>query len=104
MQRISHLLKGKSPPPIKNPKDAVIQVSSESEIFKQIRILPRDAYGEWPFEHEARPSPISECVLDSNPSGTKLREQKGTDKKKDGSRKEAMGEEEMMEDLLPPLC
>jgi len=86
MKRVSRLLNGKSPSPIDNPEGAVIEVSSESEIFKQIRILPRDAYGEWPFEHEARSSPIFECVLDSDPSGTKVREQKGTDRKKDGSK------------------
>ncbi|CAN6243076.1 unnamed protein product [Urochloa humidicola] len=94
MQRARYLLKRKTPRPIQNPADAKITLSSGVEIYRQIRILPRDAYGEWPFEHEKKPDPIFEGPLDDGSRDIRSHKRLRIEPKKWGKRKASQEEDE----------
>lgn len=98
MQRVHYLLKGLTPPPIENPAGAKITLTSGVEIFRQIRILPRDAYDKWPFEHKKRPKPMFEGPLDDGSKVMKSPKRLRIEPKEWGKKKASQVEDVFIED------
>lgn len=66
MERVDAVDKGETPPPFRNYDDAPVLITSELQIFRQIRILPRDAYKVCLFKTGDRKFPESEGPLDDD--------------------------------------
>jgi hypothetical protein len=68
MSRADLVAKGETLPPVTIPS---VKVTSEMDIFRQLRVLPRDAYKFGIFATGKRKSPIFEGALDSSGTGNR---------------------------------